>query len=141
MSNVEMAKSYVRQAVYRLSIAERALEDGNYPFVIRMCQEAVELSLKTMLRLLGVEYSHEHDVGFMFKRLAERLPQWLIDEVDKLVSISRRLTRERGVAMCGNEESGVPPEELYTRLDAERAVEDARYVAEKAPHFNGDFNL
>lgn len=55
MNNIELAKSNIRQAEERLKHAREALESGNYPFVIRQCQEAVELALKATLRLTGME--------------------------------------------------------------------------------------
>ena len=35
--------------------AKEAFESGNYPYVVRQCQEAVELLLKASLRLVGIE--------------------------------------------------------------------------------------
>jgi len=55
MNNVSMAKSYIRQAYERLKHAKEAFESGNYPYVVRQCQEAVELLLKASLRLVGIE--------------------------------------------------------------------------------------
>ena len=52
---MSMARSYARQAEEKLHHAAEALERGNYPYVVRQCQEAVELLLKAMLRLVGVE--------------------------------------------------------------------------------------
>ncbi|MEM2914451.1 MAG: HEPN domain-containing protein, partial [Candidatus Bathyarchaeia archaeon] len=63
MNNVELAKSNLRQAEERFKHAKEALEAGNYPYVIRQCQEAVELSLKAALRVTGVEPPKWHDVG------------------------------------------------------------------------------
>lgn len=37
MNNLEMAKSYERQARERLRHAREALERGNYPYVVRQC--------------------------------------------------------------------------------------------------------
>ncbi len=45
-----------------------------------------------------------------------------------MASISRSLRKEREFSMYGDEESGIPPEELYTRIDAERALNDAEKV-------------
>jgi HEPN domain-containing protein len=39
----------------RLKHAKEAFESGNYPYVVRQCQEAVELLLKASLRLVGIE--------------------------------------------------------------------------------------
>jgi len=55
MNNVAMARAYLRQASERLRHAREALEEGNYPYVVRQSQEAVELLLKAALRLVGVE--------------------------------------------------------------------------------------
>ncbi|MEM0309082.1 MAG: HEPN domain-containing protein [Thermofilaceae archaeon] len=55
MRNVEIAASYYRQAAERLHHARIALERGSYPYVVRQCQEAVELLLKAALRIVGVE--------------------------------------------------------------------------------------
>lgn len=45
-----------------------------------------------------------------------------------MASISRSLRKEREFSMYGDEESGIPPEELHTRIDAERALNDAEKV-------------
>jgi hypothetical protein len=42
VNNLEMAVSYERQAAERLRHAREALASGNYPYVVRQCQEAVE---------------------------------------------------------------------------------------------------
>jgi HEPN domain-containing protein len=57
MNNIAMARAYLRQARERLKHAKEALESGNYPYVVRQSQEAVELSLKVTLRLVGVVHS------------------------------------------------------------------------------------
>ena len=63
MRNTSMAKAYIVQALERLKHSKEALATGNYPYVVRQCQEAVELMLKTSLRLVGIEPPKWHDVG------------------------------------------------------------------------------
>ncbi len=130
MNNIELAKSNLRQAEERLKHAREALDSGNYPYVVRQSQEAVELSLKGALRLAGIEPPKWHDVGPLLRRERARFPQWFQELVDDLASISRSLRKERELAMYGDEEIGVPPEELYTRKDATQALEDALRVVE-----------
>ncbi len=130
MNNIELAKSNLKQAEERLKHAREALESGNYPYVVRQSQEAVELSLKGALRLAGIEPPKWHDVGPLLRRERARFPQWFQELVDDLASISRSLRKERELAMYGDEEIGVPPEELYTRKDATQALEDALRVVE-----------
>ena len=62
-----------------------------------------------------------HDVGPILRREAGKFPQWFRGRIPKLARISRRLRREREPSMCGDEESGVPPDELYGPEDAEEA--------------------
>jgi len=128
LNNLDMARSYLRQAMERVRHAEEALTNGNYPYVVRQCQEAVELTLKAALRIVGIEPPKWHDVGPVLRREQGKFPVWFQEHIDELISISRSLRKERELAMYGDEESGVPPEELYTRVDAEYALSNARKV-------------
>lgn len=128
MNNLEMARSYLRQAEERLYHAREALARGNHPYVVRQCQEAVELLLKAALRLTGVEPPKWHDVGPILRREASRFPHWFQEEIPRMARISRRLRREREPSMYGDEESGVPPDMLYDREDAEEALRHAEYI-------------
>ncbi|MDT7862600.1 MAG: HEPN domain-containing protein [Saccharolobus sp.] len=122
MNNRDLVKSYIRQAEERIKHAKEALRDGNYPYVIRQCQEAVELLLKASLRYVGVEPPKLHDVGHILRREKSRFPQWFQDEIDELAYYSRILRKEREPAMYGDEETGIPPEDLYSKFDAESAI-------------------
>ncbi|MEM3893708.1 MAG: HEPN domain-containing protein, partial [Thermofilum sp.] len=75
VKNTEIALSYAKQAKERLHHAREALERGNYPYVVRQCQEAVELMLKAALRLVGVEPPRWRDVGPVLRREAARFPE------------------------------------------------------------------
>ena len=130
MNNIAMAKSYINQAKERIKHSYEALESGNYPYVIRQCQEAVELLLKAALRIVGVEPPKWHDVGPVLRREEERFPDWFRKRIPELAYISRSLRREREVAMYGDEELGLPAEELYTKYDAEQALKHAKVVLE-----------
>ena len=55
MNLVKLARSYLRQAKSRLKDAGEALIDENFPYALRLSQECVELSLKSSLRLVGIE--------------------------------------------------------------------------------------
>ncbi|MBS7639767.1 MAG: HEPN domain-containing protein [Candidatus Bathyarchaeia archaeon] len=128
MNSLEMAKSYLRQAEERVKHAEEALRTGNYAYTMRQSQESVELALKGILRLVAIEPPKWHDVGPILKRHRELFPQWFRDKVDEVASISRRLRREREPSMYGDEETGTPPDQLYSLMDAEEALEYAREV-------------
>ncbi|MGQ9782072.1 MAG: HEPN domain-containing protein [Nitrososphaeria archaeon] len=76
MNNLAMATAYFEEACRRIGTAKRALEEGAYSYCIRQSQEAVELSLKASLRLVGVEPPKWHDVGPALIELKTRFPQW-----------------------------------------------------------------
>jgi HEPN domain-containing protein len=139
LDSYELARSNVRQAEDRLTTARIALERGNYPYAVRQAQECVELSLKACLRLVGIEPPKWHDVGPIIRRERENFPEWFKEHVERIVSISRSLRKERELAMYGDEESKIPPEELYTRFDAEKAIEDAGFVLEIARRLLKEF--
>jgi len=130
LNNIVLAKSNLRQARDRLKHAEEELRSGNYPYIVRQCQEAIELSLKAALRLVGIEPPKWHDPGPVLRRERNRFPEWFREHIDEFASISRSLRKERELAMYGDEEAGIPPEELYTRYDAEQALNMAKKVLE-----------
>jgi HEPN domain-containing protein len=139
LDSYELARSNVRQVEDRLTTARIALERGNSPYAVRQAQECVELSLKACLRLVGIEPPKWHDVGPIIRRERENFPEWFKEHVERIVSISRSLRKERELAMYGDEESKIPPEELYTRFDAEKAIEDAGFVLEIARRLLREF--
>ncbi|HAZ31821.1 MAG TPA: DNA-binding protein [Dehalococcoidia bacterium] len=118
-----MARSYLRQAEERLKHAKDALSGGNYAYVTRQSQEAVELALKASLRIVGIEPPKFHDVGPILRRNSGSFPEWFRAEIDKMSSISRILRREREPSMYGDEELALPPDELYTFEDAKTAFD------------------
>lgn len=69
-----MARSYIRQAEERLHHARESLDRGNYPYVMRQSQEAVELLLKAALRLVGADVPKWHDVGSILRKEKRRFP-------------------------------------------------------------------
>ena len=128
MTNTDMARSYLREARQILGEAERHLEEGVWHLVVRRSQETVELALKALLRASGIEVPRVHDVGIFLVDHADRLPPAVVPHLDRLVSTSRRLRQEREISFYGDDETGAPPDRLYSRDDAEAALGDARFV-------------
>jgi len=128
LNNLKMAKAYLREAIRRIKTAEHALEEGGYAYCIRQSQEAVELALKGSLRLVGIEPPKWHDVGPILLRERDRFPEWFKQKLEEMASISRWLRREREPSMYGDEETGLPPNELYTRNYAEKALKESKWV-------------
>lgn len=128
MNNLEMALSYIKKSETRIRHARLAINEGDYSYVVRQCQEAVELLLKAALRLVGIEYPKRHDVGFVLKIEAKRFPKWFQQEIDSLAKISSELGSKRELSMYGDEEKGIPPDALFSKEDAEKALNFAEYV-------------
>ncbi len=66
MTNISLAQSYLSKARKRLRILTVLLEEEAYSDVVREAQEIVELALKGMLRQVGIEPPHWHDVSPMW---------------------------------------------------------------------------
>jgi len=89
LNNDNLARSYVRQAEERIKHAREALNEGNYPYTVRQCQEAVELLLKASLRYVGVEPPKLHDVGYILRKEKNRFPQWFQEKIDEFAYYSK----------------------------------------------------
>lgn len=123
-----MAGAYLRQARRILGEAERHHRDEAWHLAVRRSQEAVELALKGVLRGAGIEIPRVHDVGVFLLEHRGRLPEALTKHLDRIVSISRRLAREREISFYGDDDVGAPPDQLYTAADGTQALEDAQFV-------------
>ena len=130
MTNEEMAASALRIASRIFEEAKRYRAEGAWNLVIRRCQEVVELSLKGLLRLVGLEVPKVHDVSGFLRRYSDRLPLPIAENLNRIARISRTLREEREISFYGDESAGFSPEELYTEEDADRALDDAEFVLE-----------
>jgi len=126
----EEALDYLNRARSRLIDAESSLNRGDYPETVRYSQEAVELSLKSVLRIMGIEYPKIHDVGDILYVNKDRYPEWFREEIDNIRKLSRELALKRSPAMYGLELSGKTPSELFDKRDAEEAFKSGKYVYE-----------
>jgi len=125
LSLLRVAKAYLRQAGARLKDARDALLEGNYPYAVRLSQECVELSLKAVLKAVGIEYPKIHDVSDILVDVEERFPEWFRAELGFLRESSRVLVKKREISLYGGEEAFLSPEEVISRVDAEDATQRA----------------
>lgn len=130
MKMLRLAKSYMRQASARMEDAQKALKDENYPYGVRLSQEAVELSLKASLRLVGIEYPKIHDLSSILKMVEDRFPDWFKGEVTFLAETSKNLSKKRELSFYGIEVELLSPEDLITKDDAKDAVIRAKKTVE-----------
>lgn len=125
MRSLRVAESYLRQARARLEDALDAMRDENYPYAVRLSQECVELSLKAVLKTIGIEYPKVHDVSDIFPEIRDRLPDWFKAEIDFLQKSSKLLFKKREPSLYGEEEILLSPNEVMNRTDAEDATSRA----------------
>ena len=130
MTNITLAQSYLIKALKRLKILTVLLDEKAYSDVVREAQEIVELSLKGMLRNVGIEPPKWHDVGKIVQQYRDRFRNDTVPHVDRLADISAWLRKEREFSFYGDIDF-IPTEE-YQIEDAMRAIEDARFVVSVA---------
>ncbi|OLE82871.1 MAG: DNA-binding protein [Acidobacteria bacterium 13_1_20CM_2_65_9] len=128
MTNTSLAASYIVKARKRLKALEVLFAEEAYSDVVREAQEIVELALKAALRVVGVDPPKIHDVGRMIDEHRDRFPEAVAAATPRLVEISAWLRKEREFAFYGDID--FIPTEQYTRAQAERALEDARFVVD-----------
>lgn len=132
MTSYSLAKSYLKKATDRLDILELLLNKGAYSDVVREAQEIVELALKGILRLIGIDPPKYHDVGGLILEHKELFPEEIKPNLLRLALISKRLRKERELAFYGDIDF-IPTEE-YTIDDAKEAMEGAHFTVEQAQY-------
>jgi HEPN domain-containing protein len=133
---LELARDHLRRARARLRAVDVLFEAESWADVVRESQEIVELTLKGLLRWVGVEPPRVHDVSPILEAERDRLPPALRGHLPALTAASRRLRRDRELAFYGAED--LTPSGFYARDDAEVAREAARRTVELvAPHVEG----
>lgn len=100
--------------------------EAAYSDVVMEAQETVELACKAVLRQLGIEPPHWHDVGELLREYRARLASIEDAELERVVTASAWLRKEREFSFYGDID--FIPRERYGRDEAMRAVEDARFV-------------
>jgi len=133
MRSPELGADYIRRAQARLAAVDALFAAQSWADVVRESQEVVELALKGLLRVAGIEPPRIHDVSEVLAAEKSRLPQAIQQHVEALAAGSRMLRRDRELAFYGAED--LTPSGFYTRDDATVARDIARKtVAAVAPH-------
>ena len=130
MRNRTLAADHVRRAEARLKALDVLYEAESWADVVRESQETVELALKGLLRSAGIDPPRVHDVADVLEAERSRLPAALAGDIDRLAAASRGLRRDRELAFLGAED--LVPSDFYREPDAAEALDDARFVVERA---------
>jgi HEPN domain-containing protein len=125
MKNNSAGRSYVEDAKIILEEAEESFNKGHNHRAIRKCQESVELALKGILRIVGIEHFKSHRIG---KTLQDSVLKEKIDEktMEKIIEIASRLADEREIAFYGSDTSSA--KDMFDEDDASEAIADAHYI-------------
>ena len=128
MQNRDLARDYLRRSEIRLRALAVLHDAESWADVVRESQEIVELTLMGLLRSCGVSPPRVHDVSDVLLAERERLPPAAAAHLDRMVSVSRRLRRDRELAFYGAED--LTPSGFYTEEDARAARTDAEYLVQ-----------
>jgi HEPN domain-containing protein len=90
-----------------------------------LSQECVELSLKAVLKAVGIEYPKIHDISDILVDFVDRFPEWFRAELEFLRESSKMLAKKREISLYGGEEAFLSPEEVISESDAEDATRRA----------------
>jgi len=127
LNNKDLAIDYLSESKLRLDTAESVINKKAYAFTVRQSQEAVELSLKAALRLLGLDFPKWHDISEVLLKEKDKFPMEFQNVIPKIAIISSSLTKKRETAMYGDEENNSPPSKIFNKNDAEDALKDAKF--------------
>ncbi|MBI5745589.1 MAG: HEPN domain-containing protein [Nitrospirae bacterium] len=117
--------AYIKDAKIIEQEARESLDKGHYHRTVRKCQEAVELALKGLLRLVSIEYPKSHRVGTVLLESGLK-NEVRLEDLKKIAEISDELARERETAFYGTDEG--PAGELFTEADAKEALDMAAFI-------------
>lgn len=126
MTNVRLGGSYIERALGRLPFLRQMQAAGLHADVVRQSQEVVELALKGLLRVVGLDPPREHDVSKFMARERGRLPRSVTEHLSEIRRMSKRLRRERELAFYG-EDDFIPSDE-YDADDSTEAIEFAEAI-------------
>ena len=121
MNNTDLNGRLILEAQMIMEEARRAFDSGAWNLVVRRAQEVVELSLKGLLKLMGVESPKTHDVGDTFAKICtEKKIDIKGRELTEMQQISHQLAQDRAPAFYMEKE--------YTRKQANQALQSAEKV-------------
>ena len=126
MTNLTLATDYLKRSKSRLKALDVLHQDESYADVIRESQELVELLLKALLRKMGIEPPHWHDVGSLLVENQERLPDTFKIHLGRVTELSLKLRKERELAYYGDED--YIPSEHYSIEDSKHYISECRWL-------------
>lgn len=121
MKNFETGQKLIEEAGEYLKEMRRAYKRGSWNVSIRRAQEVVELGVKGLFKIMGIEYPKVHDPMEFFINILERKKiEMKEDTKERLKKVSAELAEKRGPSFYF--------ERVYSEKEAEEAKEGAEFV-------------
>ena len=130
MTGADLGRSYLRSARRRLATLPVLRGAGGHNDVVREAQQIVELALKAMLRAVGADPPHLHDVGRMLLDNAGLFPDLVKPRLAVVAQASRELRRNREMSFYGTPD--FIPDLEYSDDDSAQAIRSAEIAVELA---------
>lgn len=131
MTNKTLGKDYRDRARGRRKAILTLMTEGLYADVIRECQEAAELALKSIIREAGHTVPMTHEVSGKLKEIKQDLPAAVQSNLERLCDISKSLRRDRELSFYGSED--ITPSEFYDEKAAKKALSELDEVLAVLP--------
>ena len=123
MTNHDSGENLLKDAEVYYEEMQRMFEKEKWNIVVRRAQEVVELSLKGILKIMGIDFPKVHNVAPLFVNLLREKGIELGKKVyERILSISLLLAKDRAPAFYG--------EKVYSREEAEIAQKGAKEIVE-----------
>ncbi len=120
MKNFEIGERMLKDAEIYYEEMLEAYKKEKWNIVMRRAQEVVELSLKGLLKIMGLEYPKIHDVAPIVIDALKRKGVDMGETFEEIKEISAFLSKERAAAFYG--------ERIYTKDIAEKGKEGAARI-------------
>ena len=139
MNSEVMAGDLLARSGGCLRETRAAYDEGDHALCVRRAQETIELAIKGLLRLVGIEFPREHDVSDVLLNSTGRFPEAWREILPELARRMREITPKRGPAMYGLEAQGIPASEAFDEEDGRGAVADAEFVYSRCTAYFGEW--
>ena len=139
MNSEVMAGDLLARSGRCLRETRAAYDEADYALCVRRAQETIELAIKGLLRLVGIEFPREHDVSAVLLSSADRFPEPWREALPELARRMREITPKRGPAMYGLEAQGIPASEAFDEEDGRAALDDAELIYSRCSAYFEDW--
>lgn len=132
MNNPHLAEDYRKRARGRKVAIDALFAAGHFADVVRECQEACELALKSLIRQAGHKVPHTHEVSEALRTaIAADFPGPAAAKLERLCAISKSQRRDRELSFYGSED--ITPSSFYVEADARKAMDELDEVLAVLP--------